>query len=264
MPRRLSIALLAVVALPALAGAQGLVYGPQRAQYLVTSKIHTLQEVMGQKQEVDASYEQRVSLQVTPKARGQLDVALSLDTLTITQSLGMAPDVSKVIGTKFAGVVGTNGKVVSGSVTVPVGGDTLAPQANGLRNFLPVLQEGAKAGGAWSDTLAADVVQPNGSKIKQVTVFSYTLAGDTLIDGRKTWQLKYETSTALSGAGNMQGMDFAIAGTAKGTGVALVSTSGQYLGREGTEESNLTVTVESQGMVIPITQTAAVKIALIK
>ncbi|MBI2795552.1 MAG: hypothetical protein HYX65_02475 [Gemmatimonadetes bacterium] len=264
MTRRLTTALLAIATLPPLAGAQGLAYTPQSARYVVTSRIHTVQEVMGQKQEVDASYEQRLSLQATARSHGQLDVSLSLDTLAITQSMGMSPDVSKMIGTKFAGVIGTNGRIVSGSVTVPTGGDTLAPQANGLRTFLPILLEGAKVGGTWNDTVRADVVQPNGSKLKQLIVFTYTFAGDTAVNGTRALKVRYEANTALNGTGNMQGSDYSIEGKSKGVGIALLSSSGQYLGREGSEESNLTVTVEAQGLVIPITQTSAVRIALLK
>ena len=263
MIRRLSLALVAALALPFAAKAQDvkLTYAPQSSKFVLSSKTKVAQEMMGQKQEGESTSEQKYSLTATAKGTGQLDYTLALDTMSATSSMGPAPDISKMIGIKFAGVIGINGKYVSGDVTVPVGGDIKSPQAAAMKTFLPMLPPSVKVGGMWSDTVIATVAQANGAELKNTTVYAYTLAGDTAVDGAKAWKIAVTSATTITGKGNMQGQDFSIDGTSKGNGMALISKEGVLLGREGSEESALTVTVDAMGMVIPITQSSTIKLA---
>ena len=264
MMRRLVVILFAAATLPALLGAQGLAYTAQSARYAISNKIHTVQEMMGQHMEIDATSEQQVSVAAVAKAPGQFEYSASIDSLVVTTSMGPPTDVSKIVGTKFVGVMGANGKVTGGSYTVPAGGEEKAPQALGLMNVLPVIVPNAKTGTTWTDTVTSDVVQANGSKVKAILVLTYTMAGDSLVGGRKAFKLTYTATASLSGQGSQQGNDFTIEGKTTGKGVAVIASTGQYLGREGSEEANLTVTVEAAGIVIPITQSATVKISLLK
>ena len=131
MIRRLSLALVAALALPFAAKAQDvkLTYAPQSSKFVLSSKTKVAQEMMGQKQEGESTSEQKYSLTATAKGAGQLDYTLALDTMSATSSMGPAPDMSKMIGIKFAGVIGTNGKYFSGEVTVPPGGDVKSPES---------------------------------------------------------------------------------------------------------------------------------------
>lgn len=264
MMHRTVAVLLATVACSATAVAQGLGYAPHNAKYSITSKIHTVQEVMGQRTEVDASSEQQVTVAAIAKAAGLFDYSATIDSLAVTNSAGPPTDVSKIVGTKFVGVMGANGRISEGIYTVPAGGDEKVPQAFGLKNLLPVIIPNAKLGATWSDTVSGDIVQANGAKIKQTAIISYTMAGDSLVDGRKAFKLTYTAAASMTGTGSIQGNDFTIEGKTTGKGVALIASSGQYLGREGTEDANLTVNVEAAGIVVPITQTAQVKVALMK
>ena len=261
MFRRLSPALALLAALPFAARAQDvkLAYGPQNAKFVLSSKTKVAQEMMGQKQEGESTTEQRYTLAATSKGAGQLDVTLALDSMTSTSSMGPAPDLTKTVGTKFVGIIGTNGKTISGDVSVPTGGDLKAPQAVAMKTFLPMLPASAKVGGTWSDTVTSVVAQANGAELKNTVVYNYTLAGDTAVDGAKAWKIAVATITTIAGKGNMQGQDFSIEGTSKGAGITLISKDGQYLAREGTEETTLTVTVDAMGLVIPITQSSVIK-----
>ena len=260
MFRRLSPALVVLAALPLAARAQDvkLAYAPQNAKFVLSSKTKVAQEMMGQKQEGESTTEQKYTLAASAKGAGQLDVTLALDSMTSTSSMGPAPDLSKTIGTKFVGIIGTNGKTISGDVTVPTGGDMKAPQAVAMKSFLPVLPASAKIGGTWSDTVTSTIAQANGAELKNTVVSNYTLAGDTAVDGAKAWKIAVATNTTIAGKGNMQGQDFSIEGTSKGNGVTVISKDGQYISREGTEETNLTVTVDAMGLVIPITQSSVI------
>ncbi len=263
MFRRLSPALVAVAALPFVARAQDvkLGYAPQTATFVINSTTKVAQEMMGQKQEGESNAMQRMSLVTTAKGGGQLEYAVTLDTMSATTSMGPAPDLSKVIGLKFTGIMATNGKTISGDVTVPTGGDAKSPQANALRTFLPLLGTNLKVGAEWTDSVAVSVSQANGAEVKQVTKFNYRLVGDTAVDGMKAWKIAAESKTAITGSGNMQGQNFSIEGTGTGSGTHVISTDGKYLGRAGKDETNLTVTVDAMGLVIPITQSSVVTVS---
>ena len=266
MTRRLSLTLVAAAVLPLASQAQDvkLAYGPQSAKYVLTSKVKVAQEMMGQKQEGESTTEQRYSLSAAAKGAGQLEMTLALDSMSATNTMGPPPDVSKAIGTRFAGLVGINGRYMSGDVTVPAGGDLKSPQAVAMKNFLPFLPATAKVGGSWSDTVVANVSTGTGAEIKNTVIYNYTLAGDTAVDGVKAWKLAVTTATTTAGKGNQQGQDFSIEGTGKGSGVAVISKDGVYLSRESNDEVSLTVTVDAMGMVIPISQSSNVKLSRAK
>ena len=94
MMHRTVAVLLATVACSATAVAQGLGYAPHNAKYSITSKIHTVQEVMGQRTEVDASSEQQVTVAAIATAAGLFDYSATIDSLAVTNSAGPPTDVS--------------------------------------------------------------------------------------------------------------------------------------------------------------------------
>ncbi len=262
MFRRLSPALVALAALPFTARAQDvkLAYGPQNAKFVVSSKTKSVQEMMGQKQEGEIVTEQRYSLAATPKGAGQLDMTLALDSMSSSNTMGQPSDVSKAIGTKFVGIIATNGRALSGDVSVPTGGDPKSQQSIAMRTFLPYLPASAKVGTSWSDTLTMEVAQ-GPMQLKNTVVYTYTLTGDTAVEGTKAWKINTAANTTIAGKGNQQGQDLTIEGTSKGTGFAVISKDGQYLAREGAEETSLTITVDAMGLVIPVTQSSVIKMA---
>lgn len=261
-----TIAALMVVAAPSLTTAQSvkLTYAPGTAKYQVTSQTKITQEMMGQKQEVDLTSDQKLTFSATPTAGGLLDFTVSLDTISMTNSMAPAGDMTKLIGTKYVGLMNANGKVVSGEVTVPGGGDPKSAQANGVRLFLPVLTGATSVGAKWTDTATSVVTQGSGAEIKATTVTNYTLVGDTTYDGQKSWKVQHDVVTTLAGKGSQQGTEFTMEGTSKAGGMSYFSLAGLYIGRTSKEETNLTVTVESAGMVIPVTQASTVKVVLLK
>jgi hypothetical protein len=261
-----TVAALMVAIVPGVATAQNvkLNYAPGTAKYQVSSQTHITQEMMGQKQDIDLNSDQKLTFSATAKAGGLLDFTVSLDTIAMTNSMAGPTDVSKMIGTKYTGVMNPNGKVVSGDVTVPVGGDVTSAPANGVRLFMPVLTGATKVGGTWTDTVTSVVTQGSGAQIKATTVTNYTLVGDTTYDGQKSWKVQHDVVTTLAGKGSNQGTEFTMEGTSKAGGMSYFSQGGVYIGRTTKEETNLTVTVEAAGLVIPVTQATTVKVSLIK
>lgn len=87
--------------------------------------------------------------------------------------------------------------------------------AHGL---FPRLPGGAPAmGSSWTDTIRMEGPQGPGN-LSSVAVMTYTLAGDTVVNGRSVVRIDMEGTTEASAKGVTTGMDFtqSIKGTAKG------------------------------------------------
>lgn len=256
-------ALLALVATAAGAQDVKFTYAPGTAKYRVTSESKQQQEAMGQKQEFGITSEQRLTLTTSGKGDA-MTFALRLDTLVLNTTAPTPPiDLAKVIGATWSGTMTQRGKVTQGEITVPTGGDAGSPQFAGLKRFLPVVREGMKVGSTWTDTTTNGFTQ-SGAEVNNVTVADYRIERDTTIAGEAAWIVSYTGTTKIAGKGNQQGADFVIDGQGKSTGMHFLGKTGTYLGRTDTEESNMTVTVEAAGLVIPITSTSQSKVELIK
>jgi hypothetical protein len=254
-----AFAAVAVMTAPAVAQSALGPYAPAAAKYKVTSNTKVAQTMMGQTQEFESSNNQVLSMSMA-KAADALALTLTLDSASVTSTApGAAPDVSALIGLKFAGTVAPNGKVTSGELTDKAGAVSKSPIGNGLRAFLPRLQLGATKGASWVDSSSSTTSQ-NGADVTTNTVVTYTFAGDTSVAGAKAWKITGASVGKVSGKGNMQGSDFTIEGDVKGLTTSVVSTAGILLGQSGDSDSNLTVTVEAAGLVIPITQKTTAKV----
>jgi hypothetical protein len=72
-------------------------------------------------------------------------------------------------------------------------------------------------GDTWTDTV--HVQGPEGSgEVNSVSIFTYTVAGDTVLDGRRLTKITYTGTQEASTAGVMAGMDFTqeVTGTVEG------------------------------------------------
>lgn len=108
-------------------------------------------------------------------------------------------------------------KVVSQPTVSDVASQFFQPLAlaNGL---FPRLPGGAPAmGTSWTDTIRMEGPQGPGT-ISSTSVMTYTLAGDTVVDGRSLVRIDMEGTNEASAQGVTTGMDFtqSIKGTAKG------------------------------------------------
>lgn len=256
-------ALLALAATTASAQDVKFAYAPGTAKYRVTSQTKQQQEAMGQKQEFEVSSEQRLTLTTSGKGEA-VNFSLRLDTLIVNASGPTPPlDLSKIVGATYAGTMNESGKVTKGEITVPNGGDAAGPQFQGLKRFVPALRPGLKVGSTWSDSSTTSFAQA-GAQIDNTTLTNYRIERDTTIGGEAAWIVSYTSDAKISGKGNQQGADFLIEGTGKGTGMHFLGKKGLYLGRTDTEESNMTITVEAAGLVIPVITASQSKVELVK
>lgn len=263
LARSTVIALLALAGTTAAAQDVKFAYAPGTAKYKVTSNTKQAQEAMGQKQEFEVSAEQRLTL--TTSGRGEaVNFSLRLDTLVVNATGPTPPlDLTKIVGATYAGTMNEQGKVSKGDITVPNGGDAAAPQFQGLKRFVPALRPGLKIGSTWSDS-STNSFQQAGAQVNNTTISNFRIERDTTIGGEAAWIVSYTSDAKINGKGNQQGADFVIDGTGKGTGMHFLGKKGTYLGRTDTEESNMTVTVEAAGLVIPIVTASQTKVELVK
>jgi hypothetical protein len=250
---------MAVIATPAVAQTALGPYAPASARYRITASTKTSQNMMGQVQEFETSASQLLSLSVA-KAGDALTLTMTLDSATITTtSPEPAPDLSEAIGMKFTGSMAVDGKVASSEVTDKTGAPSKSPLAGNLRSILPRLKLGATSGATWVDS-STIVTKQNDAEVTAATAVTFTLAGDTTVAGVKAWKIVGASAGKLSGTGNRMGTDYTLTGDVKGISTSLVSMTGMLLGVTVDSDTNLTATVESAGMTIPIVQKTTTKI----
>lgn len=255
LPQSATRALIAMALMAAPVAAQTSLgpYAPMAAKYRITSSTRTSQTMMGQAQEFESRTNQLASLSVE-KAGESLVLSMVLDSATATTTApDGGPDLSDAIGLKLVGRMAPDGKVASSEVTDRSGAPSKSPIAGNMRSILPRLQLGASPGARWVDSNTS-VTKQDDSEVTSTTMVAYTLAGDTTVAGARAWKILGASTGKLSGAGNRMGADYTIAGDVQGNSMSLVSLSGVLLAITSDDVTNITVTVASAGMTIPILQ----------
>src|SRR5215207_9334241 len=108
----LPLALVAATFLGATAAqAQSFEYAAGASRYKIVSQQKMTQEAMGQKQDIDINAEQVISVNVGRKAKDTLSVAVTLDSISMTNSMMGAMDVAKAKGSKVSSLISPAGAV---------------------------------------------------------------------------------------------------------------------------------------------------------
>lgn len=257
------LALLLLAGAPAVAMAQ-FSYAPGTSQYRITSSMKGAQEAMGQRQEIESSSNQLITVAVARAGKDTLQVTTTMDSITIVGPMGMTPPgVDKMRGTKVVAHVSPTGQVYAVTMPVP---DSITDAANltyEMSNVLPKMRGGLKAGFTWTDTTARKVNQ-GGIDLDRSTVATYTVAGDTTISGQKAMKVARKSKTTMSGSGAQGGQPMTVEGTSEGNGTMFITSSGSFLGYTNSESVNIKVLLAANGMEVGITQDATTKIEKVK
>lgn len=256
-----SLALLAATTLGAgAAGAQTFEYAPGAARYKIVSQQKMTQEAMGQKQDIDVNGEQVISVNVDRKTKDTLSLAVSLDSITMTNSMMGAMDVSKAKGTKVSSLISPLGIVYSSAV--PDSGPA-AEVASGLARVLPRMIAGVKPGATWTDTVTTK--QKNGGlDIERTTIGTSKVVGDTTIDGEKAFKIERTNTSKMSGTGSAQGQPISFEGTGTGSGTFFVTPKGLFVGSDSKDDVKAKITMIATGMEIGMTMANTSKVNRIK
>lgn len=237
-------------------------YAPGKNTYRHTEVRKTSQEVMGQKQDIDITTLERVSLAIAPKTGDSLAFVFTVDSASMTASMPQAQrDLSKLVGTTVTGVMSKRGKAYTAvsSLTDAEGQN----MAEGLKHFLVTFPENPKVGSTWVDTVTVKPVV-EGLDITTVVIVTSKILGDTTIAGEKAWRVEQNATLTTTGSGNQGGQALVFDGTGTTSGMAYVSAKGVYMGSSSTQNQAMTITIPGAGMTIPMTTAVTSKVELVK
>lgn len=242
--------------------AQTFEYAPGSATYRITQETKTVQEAMGQKQEMEGNGQQIVSVKLTRSAKDTITMSVVLDSIRAT-TMGMSPNLNHLLGLTVAAKVSPVGAFYSVQASDDKGGADAEPIRHAMGNILPKLRPTMPKGATWTDTTTGTMNQ-GGVEIERKIVSTYTMEGDTTIAGQASWKIHRADSTSMTGSGNTPNGPVTMEGTAKGSGQLFVTPTGVFLGSEGQEEANLRFVLAANGMELVFQQNATTKIETIK
>lgn len=255
-----TLAALLLVSGAAAVQAQGFEYAAGASRYKITSQQKMTQEAMGQKQDIEMNGEQVISMAVAKKGKDTLSVSVTLDSISLTNSMMGAMDVSKAKGTKVTSLISPRGVVYS--TTVPDSGAG-ADVADDIARILPRVGTSLAVGATWVDTLSGKVKR-NGIDMDRTVIATSKVLGDTTVDGQKAWKIERVSATKMSGNGSAQGQPISMEGTSNGTSFLYVTPSGQFLGGDMKDEANMKITLVANGMEIGMVMQNNQKVSRIK
>jgi len=229
-------------------------YAAGVSRYKVETSFHSVTEIMGNTQVADGSVIQWVSVTLAPQGENT-SANYTIDSVTLA---GQAPqgmgDPSALRGQVFRAVLAPNGRNVS--IAPP---DTANPMfvtaAEGLREFFPSLPPAPiSVGQTWTDTVSATNRQP-GTTIRTRSVRNHRVIGWETQGGQRVLSVASASAISLDGEGDAQGQAIQLTGTGTGTMSRFVSANGTYLSQTAGDSTNITVTVLSMGLEVPVRQT---------
>ena len=257
------LAAAAMIVAPALQ-AQSIVYAPGGAKYHVTSVSTTQQTQQGQQMDFTVNSDQWLTVTIAPKSRDTLSYTIVLDSMRISASNPMipVPDVSKMKGVAYHGLISTNGKRYGGALSDTTVDETKS-LADGFERFLPQLPATAKFGSTWNDNVSSKANR-GGIDIKSDVVVAYTLAGDTTVAGQKAWRITRAGTITATGSGNTQGQAVIVEQSGKLDGSSWVSSAGRFLGSHASQTMSGKITLPAAGMEIPQSQKVTTTVEILK
>lgn len=257
--RRIAVAL--IFAVGAAAQAQSFAYAPGTATYRVSQATKATQEAMGQKNEMEGTSSQVLTVALARSAPDTLTMNVTVD--SISSSMGMAQMLEQFRGMMVTAKVSPVGEVYSTQAGNDKGGADAAPLHQELGGFLPRLRGTLSKGTTWTDTAVNKMTQ-NGLEIERKTISTFRIEGDTTIAGQPSWKIAKADTIAMSGSGNTANGPMTMEGTSKSSGTLFVTPRGVYLGGEGTRDDQMRFVVAANGMEVGVTQSTRLKIEKVK
>ena len=257
----LPAALLMLAPLATTVRAQGVEYaaGTTRYRLSTTTKGSQTSPMGNQDFKVDAK--QLLTVNLTKPSKDTVVATVTLDSLSIESSTG-APDLSKLLGSKFVTYLSPTGKFYS--ARSPEGGDPLLAQVTeSVSRFLPAYRRDLRAGLAWSDTTSGKVDQ-QGMKLDRTIISNYKVLGDTTVSGEKAFKVSRASTVKAAGNGVTQGQPVSVESATNSDAVFFLTPKGVYLGGRQNDDVNVKVTIIAQNAEINIKQLAQSTIEAIR
>jgi hypothetical protein len=239
-------------------------YAPGTSQYRISSVMKGAQEVMGQRQDIESTSNQLVTVTVAPGMGDTLNLTTTLDSISITGTMGATPPgLDKLPGTKVEAKVARTGQVFAVTTAAPESVPTAAELTYEMSNVLPKVRSVITTGATWTDTVPRKMTQ-GGLEIDRKTVATYTVLGDTTVSGQRSWKIARASKTTMSGSGAQGGQPMTLEGTSDGTGTMFVTPAGNFLGYTNQEKATIKVVLSANGMEVGITQDATTTVEKVR
>jgi hypothetical protein len=251
-----STVVLALTVAAGTAQAQGFQYTADSGAFDVVSATKTAQEAMGQKQEVEISSSQRLTVGVTRRSGDSLGLSVRIDSIAVRHSAIGDVDVSTMQGLTINADLARDGLVRA--VHAPEGVD--ANLADQIARLMPRVRASLKVGAVWADTLAGEVLQ-GGLTLQRKVVTTSRVVGDTVANGQKAWRIAREAQTSVAGSGEVQGQPMTVEGNGTGTGTWVVTGAGAFLGASLSDTMATKVTMAANGIEVTGSTTATTTVS---
>ena len=267
-PKQVAVAI-AALALAAPAAQAQFAYQPGTHRYRLEQVTEATQEMAGQTMSNTMTMTQVIGVQLAPGSGDSLAVTFTVDSVGIQSEIPQAQamaqaEADKLIGAKVAGTVSPLGAIGALEWTNADSANTGGDLSMGFRNFFPRLPRPAlEAGMTWTDTTNSKF-DANGIDGTATSVVTYTVEGDTTVNGRQAWRISQKGTVTTNGVGNQQGQELALSGGGSIEGTNVVSKDGLYLGGDSRLDQNMTVQVVAMGMEIPVTQKITSKVRMVE
>jgi hypothetical protein len=235
----------------AVSAPTALAYAAGSARYRVESHTNTVQEMMGNAQTMDASVTLLVRAASTIEG-GNLVTAFTVDSAT---GAGLqAEGVAVVRGMTFRTTHSATGRpltVTSSDSTNPV----VMQIGQLFRGFYPRLPERApSAGFSWSDTTSDSTSPGPAMTLRTQSTRDHRVVGWEDQAGARVLRIATSGRYTVTGEGEQGGQALTIAGSGQTTVESVISAAGMLLAQTSNDSTNLTVTVVSMGLEVPIRQ----------
>jgi hypothetical protein len=265
MFNRMAVLALGTSLLPSAAEAQSssFSYAAGSHQYRVQSTTKVTQEINGQTTEGELNTRHVLTLGIGRKAKDTLSIAYTWDSASVSTTGGIpAPDLSKVSGTKAAGLSSSTGRMYTFDPGKAVAEGV--PNMEEFELFLPVIAAAdKKVGETWVDTVTTSGNR-GGVDVNTTVIVTSTFAGDTTFAGEKSWRIQRILAFTVSGAGAQQGMALVVEGAGTGQRTDYITSKGVYLGSSLTQASKSTITLPANAMTIPMTTSVTSRVERVK
>jgi hypothetical protein len=233
----------------------------QILKYQVSAEEIQELDMMGQKMETKSNSGIQFSLQSKGLKEGNLLLGITVDTMNINVSGGMAgnitPDLGTVIGKSFQMTLSPLGAEGGFSGTEELQYQ-LGP--SGKRNidssfkdiFPDLADKSVKIGDTWTKT--GDVTEKAGNiDVHVITESVNTLQGLETVNGLECVKIEAKTTGTIDGSGEQMGNKFTFKGTVKGSSTWYFAyKKGIFVSRKSNSDTEGTVEVTAMGMTIPM------------
>jgi hypothetical protein len=232
-------------------------YGPSAVRYVVHRRFHIEQSFGGAPQVQDLGASFFISSTITgPADSSGYPATFAVD--SVHADSGMPPplvdNLSKVRALVFSGRLASQGEFHGSAASDSAVARNLTQLLGSFHDFLPrIPREGAKVGGAWSDTLSW-TQRGGGAEVTRQTIQQSSAPAWETRNGTRSLRLEASATYTVTGSGQNGGQFFQIGGTGTTSGRSYLAEDGRFVGGEAQDSASLTLTLPAQGLTIPVTQ----------